>query len=77
MHPVFMYVPSLLIKLYLGTKLSASQHNSSNANRTFDTSRNGSQTVKPLPIRSIAARRRGENGPVGATITFPPTAWFC
>jgi hypothetical protein len=42
----------------LGISLSPSQQSSSMDRSTFDTSRCGSQTVKPRPIKSMAARRK-------------------
>ncbi len=41
----------------LGIYNSASAHNSNNVNKTYVGCINGSHTVNPLPIRSIAARR--------------------
>ena len=48
---IFMY--------YLGTSLSAPTHSSNRPMRIADTSRYGSHTGKPRPIRSIAARLIG------------------
>lgn len=45
--------------IYLGTSLSPSTHSSNMPRRTAETSRYGSHTVKPRPIRSTAARRMG------------------
>lgn len=40
---------------YLGTSLSESTQSSSRPNSTADTSKYGSQTVNPRPIKSMAA----------------------
>lgn len=57
-------------KSNLGISLSPSQQSSSIDNSTFETSRCGSQTVKPRPIKSMAARRNdvciGNFGDAGA-----------
>lgn len=45
---------------YLGTRRSESIQSSNSPSNTAETSTYGSQTVKPLPIKSIAARRMGE-----------------
>lgn len=45
------------MKNYLGTSLSLSQHNSNIPNNTLLTSKYGSHTAKPLPIKSTAALR--------------------
>ncbi len=48
-----------MVYIYLGTSLSPSTQSSRRPSSTADTSRYGSQTVKPRPRRSIAARRIG------------------
>lgn len=45
---------------YLGTRRSESIQSSNSPSNTAETSTYGSQTVKPLPIKSMAARRMGE-----------------
>lgn len=44
-------------KNYLGMSLSLSQHNSNIPNKTLETSKYGSHTAKPRPIKSTAALR--------------------
>lgn len=48
----------IITKNYLGTNLSLSQHNSNIPNNTLLTSKYGSHTAKPRPIKSTAALRR-------------------
>lgn len=45
----------IIILNYLGTNFSESQHNSNKRNKIFETSIYGIQTVKPRPIKSMAA----------------------
>ena len=47
------------MQTYLGTSFSESTQSSSRPNNTADTSRYGSHTVNPRPIKSMAARLIG------------------
>lgn len=47
----------MFMNIYLGTSLSLSQHSSSIPNNTLLTSKYGSHTAKPRPIKSTAALR--------------------